>query len=130
MPEQVDDELAGGAIDQAAKLRTDAGKRRHRREKQVQQGRAQLSSVRHSRSPHDATRARHYIDVRAAPNQTMTNLSDPRRKRLLFRSWHRGTREADLLLGSFAERHLAGFTPEQVDRYEVLLGAEDADLLG
>ena len=31
-----------------------------------------------------------------------------RRKRLLFRSWHRGTREADLLLGPFAERHLAG----------------------
>jgi len=60
----------------------------------------------------------------------MTEPLDTRRKRLLFRSWHRGTKEADLLLGSFAERHLADFTVEQVDRYEALLGADDADLLG
>lgn len=59
----------------------------------------------------------------------MTEPLDTRRKRLLFRSWHRGTKEADLLLGSFAERHLADFTPGQVDRYEALLGAEDVDLL-
>jgi antitoxin CptB len=59
----------------------------------------------------------------------MTEPMDIRRKRLLFRSWHRGTKEADLLLGSFAELHLAAFTPEQVDRYEALLAAEDADLL-
>ena len=60
---------------------------------------------------------------------SMTEPLDTRRKRLLFRSWRRGTKEADLLLGSFAERHLAGFTTEQVDRYEALLGADDADLL-
>ena len=59
----------------------------------------------------------------------MTEPMDIRSKRLLFRSWHRGTKEADLLLGSFAERHLAAFTPEQVDRYEALLAAEDSDLL-
>lgn len=54
---------------------------------------------------------------------------DTRRKRLLFRSWHRGTKEADLLLGSFAERHLAGLTPAQVDRYEAMLEIDDADLI-
>lgn len=54
---------------------------------------------------------------------------DTQRKRLLFRSWHRGTKEADLLLGSFAERHLAGFTPAQVDRFEALLEVDDTDLL-
>ncbi len=53
---------------------------------------------------------------------------DTRRKRLLFRSWHRGTREADLLLGSFAEQHLAGFSPGQTDDYESLLDLDDADL--
>jgi antitoxin CptB len=58
----------------------------------------------------------------------MTDTPDIRRKRLLFRSWHRGTKEADLLLGSFAERHLAEFTPVQLDRYEALLAMEDADL--
>ncbi len=44
-----------------------------------------------------------------------------RRKRLLFRSWHRGTREMDLLLGSFAERNLPGFSADQIELYERLL---------
>jgi antitoxin CptB len=51
-----------------------------------------------------------------------------RRKRLLFRSWHRGTREADLLLGPFAERHLAALAPDQLARYEALLEESDAAL--
>jgi antitoxin CptB len=59
----------------------------------------------------------------------MTHLPDPRRKRLLFRSWHRGMREADLLLGSFADEHLAGFDAAQLDRYEALLAVPDPDLL-
>jgi antitoxin CptB len=59
----------------------------------------------------------------------MTEAMDIHRKRLLFRSWRRGTKEADLLLGSFAERHLGGFTAEQVGRYEALLAADDSDLL-
>jgi antitoxin CptB len=58
----------------------------------------------------------------------MTHLPDTRRKRLLFRSWHRGTREADLLLGSFADAHLAGFDAAQLDRYEALLELPDPDL--
>ena len=58
----------------------------------------------------------------------MTHLPDPRRKRLLFRSWHRGTREADLILGSFADQHLADFDEAQLDRYEVLLDRPDPDI--
>jgi antitoxin CptB len=58
----------------------------------------------------------------------MTHLPDPRRKRLLFRSWHRGTREADLILGSFAELHLGEFDEAQLDRYEALLEMPDPDL--
>jgi antitoxin CptB len=58
----------------------------------------------------------------------MTHLPDPRRKRLLFRSWHRGTREADLILGSFAEQHLGGFDEAQLDRYEALLDWPDPDI--
>jgi antitoxin CptB len=54
--------------------------------------------------------------------------TDLRRKRLLFRSWHRGTRESDLILGRFAEAHLADFDDGQLDRYEVLLECNDADL--
>lgn len=51
-----------------------------------------------------------------------------RRKRLRFRSWHRGTREMDLLVGSFADRHLQGFDTAQLDRYEALLLEPDPDL--
>lgn len=58
----------------------------------------------------------------------MTALPDNRRKRLLFRSWHRGTREADLILGSFAEANLAVFDEGRLDRYEALLECPDADL--
>jgi antitoxin CptB len=54
--------------------------------------------------------------------------TDTRRKRLLFRSWHRGTREADLILGSFAEANLSGFDDARLDRYEALLECPDADL--
>ncbi len=47
---------------------------------------------------------------------------------MLFRSWHRGTREADLILGSFAEAYLAGFDDRGLDDYEKLLACPDADL--
>ncbi len=52
-----------------------------------------------------------------------------RRKRLLYRSRRRGMREADHLLGGFAERTLDGFSDEQLDRYERLLENSDPDLL-
>lgn len=58
----------------------------------------------------------------------MSLTDDERRKRLLFRSWHRGTKEADLLLGSFAEANLATFSPADLACYENLLEQEDADL--
>jgi antitoxin CptB len=54
--------------------------------------------------------------------------SDLRRKRLLFRSWHRGTQETDLILGSFAEISLAGFDTVQLDRFEALLDCADLEL--
>ena len=58
----------------------------------------------------------------------MTSSSDTRRKRLAFRSRHRGTRESDLILGRFADSHLADFDEDQLDRYEALLECADADL--
>jgi antitoxin CptB len=54
--------------------------------------------------------------------------SDVRRKRLLFRSWHRGTQETDLILGSFAESSLASFDTAQLDRFEALLDCADVEL--
>jgi antitoxin CptB len=53
---------------------------------------------------------------------------DIRRKRLLYRAWHRGTREADLILGYFAESHLADFDAARLDAFEALLERPDAEL--
>lgn len=53
---------------------------------------------------------------------------EERRRRLRFRSWHRGTKETDLLLGSFADKYIADFTEEQLDQYETLMAEPDADI--
>ncbi len=50
------------------------------------------------------------------------------RKRLTFRSWHRGTREIDLLLGKFADTHLGGMGEEQLALYDRFLNNSDPDI--
>ncbi len=51
-----------------------------------------------------------------------------RQRRLLFRSWHRGIRETDLLLGRFADAHIAELSDPDLDIYERLLDVLDHDL--
>ena len=51
-----------------------------------------------------------------------------RRRRLLFRCWHRGTQESDLILGTFAESSLKSLDNAQLDRFETLLDCNDPDL--
>lgn len=53
---------------------------------------------------------------------------DPRRKRLLFQSWHRGTREMDLLLGRFADATIADWSETELDDVEALLRVPDPEL--
>jgi antitoxin CptB len=53
---------------------------------------------------------------------------DIRRRRLLFRCWHRGTQEIDLIFGSFAETSLTGLDSSQLDRFEALIDCTDIDL--
>lgn len=53
---------------------------------------------------------------------------DPRRRRLLFRARHRGTKEADLMIGRFAERHVAGFTEAELTALEAVLEFPDVAL--
>jgi antitoxin CptB len=50
------------------------------------------------------------------------------RRRLRFRSWHRGTREADLLLGRFADAHLPHFDAAALQAYAALLEENDPDI--
>lgn len=56
-------------------------------------------------------------------------VDDTRRKRILYRANHRGMKEADVLIGRFAERHLGDLTPEQVDRFESLMDELDLDIM-
>lgn len=53
---------------------------------------------------------------------------ETRRKRLIFRSWRRGFRELDLVLGAFAERHLGAFGDAELSEYEALLEVPDQNL--
>jgi len=58
----------------------------------------------------------------------MTETLEDKRKRLNFRSWHRGTRELDLIMGTFAERHLESFDEAALSQYEEILMHPDPDL--
>ena len=53
---------------------------------------------------------------------------DDRRKRLLFRCWHRGTREMDLILGRFADAAIADLTDAELGQLEQLIEVPDPDL--
>jgi antitoxin CptB len=53
---------------------------------------------------------------------------DDRRKRLLFRCWHRGTREMDLILGRFADAEITGLTDTELAQLEHLIEVPDPDL--
>ncbi|MEH3046900.1 succinate dehydrogenase assembly factor 2 [Sphingomonas adhaesiva] len=51
-------------------------------------------------------------------------------KRLRFRSWHRGTREADLMIGGFFDTHGHTWNAAQLDWFEALLEEQDVDIMG
>jgi antitoxin CptB len=52
-----------------------------------------------------------------------------RRKKLLFRSWHRGIRELDLIFGTFADAAIETLDEGELDDYERLLNLPDTDLM-
>jgi antitoxin CptB len=55
---------------------------------------------------------------------------DPRRRRMLFRAWHRGMREMDLLMGRFADAEIGSLSEEDLATFETLIELPDRDLLG
>jgi antitoxin CptB len=55
---------------------------------------------------------------------------DVRRRKILFRAWHRGTREMDLLMGRFADVALADLSETELDEFERLIEVPDGDLFG
>ena len=54
---------------------------------------------------------------------------DAKRRRLLFRAWHRGIKEMDIVMGRFADAHIATFTDDDMEAFELLLTVPDQQLL-
>lgn len=59
----------------------------------------------------------------------MQETAEARLKRMKMRSWRRGTKEMDLVLGPWAEAHLAGLTEAELAEYDALLAENDQDLM-
>lgn len=53
---------------------------------------------------------------------------DVRRRRLLYRAWHRGTREMDLIMGRFADQVIGELSEAELDDYERLSDLPDREL--
>lgn len=58
----------------------------------------------------------------------MSEARETRLRRLRLRSWRRGIREMDLILGPFADAELAGLADAELEAYERLLEEPDWDL--
>jgi antitoxin CptB len=51
-----------------------------------------------------------------------------KQRRILFRSWHRGIREMDLILGRFSDAEIGNLCESELDEFERLLEVPDHDL--
>ncbi|MDO8882819.1 succinate dehydrogenase assembly factor 2 [Pseudotabrizicola sp.] len=59
----------------------------------------------------------------------MIETPEARLKRMKMRSWRRGTKEMDLVLGPWADAHLDGLSAAELEEYEVLLAENDQVLM-
>ena len=53
---------------------------------------------------------------------------DPRRRRILFRAWHRGIREMDLIMGRFADAAIGDLSDSDLTEFERLSDVPDPEL--
>jgi antitoxin CptB len=53
---------------------------------------------------------------------------DARRRRILFRAWHRGMRETDLIMGRFADAVIHELSDAELDEFEALMQAPDPEV--
>lgn len=55
---------------------------------------------------------------------------DPHKRKILYRAWHRGMRETDLILGPFADAYLADMNDHDLAAFEAMLDVADREILG
>ena len=63
-----------------------------------------------------------------AMTQRSSDGLDERRRKLLFRAWRRGVREMDLIVGRFADAHIAALDEPALDDFERLIELPNAEL--
>lgn len=68
------------------------------------------------------------LDIEDCKEQIMTETHENRIKRLRLRSWRRGTKEMDLILGGFADQELETLSADELDAHERLMAEHDQDL--
>ena len=56
--------------------------------------------------------------------------NEARLRRIRFRAWHRGTREADYMIGGFFDRYPATWTEAEIDWFEAMIEEDDVDIMG
>jgi antitoxin CptB len=56
-------------------------------------------------------------------------MDDPRLKRIRFRAWHRGTREADYMIGCFFDRYGTSWGEDELVWFETLIEEQDVDIM-
>jgi antitoxin CptB len=59
----------------------------------------------------------------------MSALDPARISRARFRAWHRGTREADYMIGGFFDRYAASWGEAELAWFEALLEEDDVDVM-
>jgi antitoxin CptB len=67
-------------------------------------------------------------DEQTAMTERSSDGLDARRRKLLFRAWRRGVREMDLIVGRFADAHIAAFDVPGLDDFERLIEVPNAEL--
>ncbi len=68
-------------------------------------------------------------DMGDVPDRMAAMNQNSRLKRLRFRAWHRGVREADLMVGGFFDRDHRNWSDSEIDWFEALLEEQDVDIL-
>jgi len=54
---------------------------------------------------------------------------ETRLRRLAFRAWHRGTREADFMIGGYFDRYGSGWSDDELTWFETLIEEQDVDIM-
>jgi antitoxin CptB len=126
MPQQVDHARSSRLGEQLGQALAYALQRAQRTEQREQHLRAHASGQPSAvcMPPADSRSASRYIHAQQFDPGMQEDL-DLRRKRLRYRSLHRGTKELDLILGGFATRHLDALHEGQLAQYEAIIESDE-----